>query len=270
MKKTLTIILTIILLISILVLGFACRKEAPKEESAGKTAEETLIEEDIEQSQEATKEKAIDETFETEDEDIEEATNTEVSIEEADQNANYNIEFDATWSSSSHPDNYVSSAHFSPFVVYSYDGTTQGRIFTIGSTSTPGMEDMAETGATGILEEEINQIIEAKNALSYFKAQTINSPGQIEVTLEFSQEFNHFIFVSMIAPSPDWFVTAEANLFIEGQWVDQLILDVISFDAGTDSGDSLTAANSDTNPKQPITLFDEDLQKLGLIIVTRT
>jgi hypothetical protein len=73
----------------------------------------------------------------------------------------------------------------------------------------------------------------------------------------------------MIAPSPDWFVAGEADLFADGQWVDQIVLDVISFDAGTDSGDTLTAVNSDTDPKQPISQFDESLQDLGTITITK-
>ncbi|MFC2159271.1 spondin domain-containing protein [Actinomycetota bacterium] len=185
------------------------------------------------------------------------------------ETVSYNFKFDAIWSDDSHPDDYVSNAHFSPFVVYSYDGTDQGRIYTIDSISTPGMEDMAETGATGMLEEEINRIIDSGNALSYVKAVRIDSPGQTEETLEFTQEFSQFIFVTMIAPSPDWFIAGEADLFIDGQWVDNMILDLISFDAGTDSGDSLTAANSDTDPKQPISRFDDSLQKLGTITITK-
>lgn len=222
------------------------------------------------EEEEVAEEETIEEVPSDEEESVEETDDAETPAVEAASSANYNIKFDATWSSSSHSDNYVSSAHFSPFVVYSYNGTTQGRIFAIGSVATPGMEEMAETGATGILEEEINQIIEEDNALSYAKAERIDSPGQTEVTLEFTQEFGQFIFVSMIAPSPDWFVTEEANLFVDGQWVDQIVLDVISFDAGTDSGASLTAANSDTDPKQPISRFDDSLQELGTITITKS
>lgn len=186
------------------------------------------------------------------------------------EEVSYNIRFDAIWSDSTHPDNYVSNAHFSPFVIYSYNGTDQGRIFTNGSISTPGMEEMAETGATSMLEEEINQIIAANNALSYVKAKSIDSPGQIEETLNFTQEFGQFIFVTMIAPSPDWFIAGEADLFADGQWVDQIVIDLISFDAGTDSGDTLTSADSDTDPKQPISEFDDSLQGLGTITITRS
>ena len=257
MKKTLITVIIIILLISIAVFGFACKKEVSIEESVEETLEEDPDDEMAEQPGEDTEEVSI------------EKTPKEEAADETNQEADYNIKFEATWSSDSHPDNYVSNAHFSPFVVYSYNGTDQGRIFTVDSISTPGIEEMAETGATDILVEEISQIIESNNALSYAKAVRIDSPGQTEIMLNFTQEFSKFIFVSMIAPSPDWFVAGEADLFIEGQWVDKMILDVISLDAGTDSGDSLTAANSDTNPKQLISRFDDILQKLGTITITK-
>lgn len=190
-------------------------------------------------------------------------------MEGADEIVSYTVSFKATWSIDTHPDNYVSNAHFSPFVIYAYNGAEKGRIYIEGETSTPGMEDMAETGATDMLEEEINQIIIERNAINYVKARSFDTPGQTEETLEFTPEFSSFIFVSMIAPSPDWFVAAEGDVFEDGQWVDELVLDVISFDAGTDSGETLTAANSDTVPKEPIAVFEGYLQALGTLTLTR-
>ena len=258
MERISIIIITIILIISISSSGLACEKETLIEGQTGETTEKAMADKEAEQSPQSS-----------ENGSIEEADTQDVPVVEAALSASYSIKFDATWSSSSHPDNYVSSAHFSPFVAYSYNGTIQGRIFTSDSVATPGMEEMAETGKTGILEEEINQIIEANDVLNYIKAERIDSPGQTEATLEFTQEFSKFIFVSMIAPSPDWFVAAEADLFVDGQWIDQIVLELISFDAGTDSGDSLTAENFDTNPKQPISLFDDSLQRLGTITITK-
>jgi hypothetical protein len=189
--------------------------------------------------------------------------------EGADETAVYTIKFEATWSSETHPEYYVSNAHFSPFVIYSYNGADEGRTYTIGNPASPGMEDMAETGATGKLEGEIDQIIENNYALAYTKATVFDSPGQVEGTLEFTPEFSQFIFVTMIAPSPDWFVAAEGDVFAEGQWIDELVLEVITYDAGTDSGETLTAANSDTDPEEPITVFDDYLQEMGTLTVTR-
>jgi hypothetical protein len=189
--------------------------------------------------------------------------------EGVDETAIYTIKFEAAWSSETHPGYYEPSAHFSPFVIYSYNGADEGRIYILDSQASPGMEDMAETGATGKLIEEIEQFIEGNYALAYTKAKVFDSPGQVEGVLEFTPEFSQFIFVTMIAPSPDWFVAAEGDVFVDGQWIEELVLEVISYDAGTDSGETLTAANSDTDPKEPVTVFDDYLQGLGTLTVTR-
>ena len=266
MKSSLIITLIVILIMTLAVSGSACKTDAPVEESAKVTTEISTSDEEKEQTVEAVEEET-EQSMEAD--EGSESSEEEEMLPEAEASNSYNIKFNATWSSDSHPDNYAANAHFSPFVVYSYNGTDQGRIFKEGTIASPGMEEMAETGATGILEEEISRIVDENNALNYVKANRIDSPGETEITLEFNQDFSQFIFVSMIAPSPDWFVVGEGNLFVDGQWVDQIVLDVISFDAGTDSGDSFTAADSDTDPKQPVNRMDESFQKFGVITITK-
>jgi len=192
----------------------------------------------------------------------------EQSAEEAAQSATYTVAFNATWSAETHPDQYPSNAHFSPLIAYGYSGAPDARMFTVGASSSLGMEQMAETGATGILEEEIQSIIASGGAYAYVKGSVFDSPGSDQVELSFTQEHSHLIFVSMIAPSPDWFVTAETALFENGQWVNEKVLEVVSYDAGTDSGAELTSADSDTNPKEAITLFPDYLKKLGNLTLT--
>jgi hypothetical protein len=57
----------------------------------------------------------------------------------------------------------------------------------------------------------------------------------------------------MIAPSPDWYVAGEnISLFVDGQFVDTIMVDAISYDSGTDSGPSFTSSNDDTDPAETI------------------
>ena len=57
----------------------------------------------------------------------------------------------------------------------------------------------------------------------------------------------------MIAPSPDWFIaTRNVELYKDGEWQESLTIPARLYDAGTDSGETFTAANDDTNPKEPI------------------
>ena len=84
----------------------------------------------------------------------------------ASENANYTITFDATWSAETHTDFYVSNAHFSPFVAYSHNGSPETHVFDIGSVASQGIEEMAETGETGLLEGEIQSRVTSGSILA--------------------------------------------------------------------------------------------------------
>ena len=59
----------------------------------------------------------------------------------------------------------------------------------------------------------------------------------------------------MIAPSPDWFVGVHDLDLCDssGQWRSEVVVDLLPYDAGTDSGPSYTSSDADTSPKQAIT-----------------
>jgi len=181
------------------------------------------------------------------------------------EKATYEIYFDAAWSAETHPADYDASAHFSPFIVYGHSDSPNALIFRENEFATAGMEQMAETGATDVLVGEIEAIIAAGDANDYIKGSRIDSPGTSSGKFGFSQILNQVTFVSMIAPSPDWFVAATTILFQDGRWVEELTLDLISYDSGTDSGASLTAADADTQPREAITRLPDNLQNMGTL-----
>jgi hypothetical protein len=269
-KKAINPVIIIMLSALLIIVIPGCKNgEASQDTETSPQQETETMQEEPAQEEDVKEAEGEEEAGETAEEDTEGEEDPGEVPEGVDETAIYNIKFEAVWSSETHPGYYESSAHFSPFVIYSYNGADEGRTYTLGSPSSPGMEDMAETGATGKLEEEIGQLIEDNYALAYTKAKVFDSPGQVEATIEFTPEFSQFIFVTMIAPSPDWFVAAEGDVFVEGQWIDELVLEVMTYDAGTDSGETLTAANSDTDPKEPVAIFDDYLQELGTLTVTR-
>jgi hypothetical protein len=62
--------------------------------------------------------------------------------------------------------------------------------------------------------------------------------------------------VSMVAPSPDWFVGVSGLSLLEGDdWISERILQLPAWDAGTDSGPSFESPDEDTEPPEPIHLF---------------
>jgi hypothetical protein len=181
----------------------------------------------------------------------------------------YKVEFIADWSEKTHPNDYPSGAHFSPFVAYSHNDSVDSQIFDKGQKATPGIEQMAETGNTNTLNQEIDKLISSNLAFKKTRGKLFNSPGIDSSELEFTRDYGHITFVSMIAPSPDWFVSQTTNLLKAEEWIDEIELALITYDAGSDSGRSLTAQDIDTQPKEPISVFSDNLQRLGKLILTR-
>ncbi len=164
----------------------------------------------------------------------------------------YRIEFEATWSDSTHPDDFPSGAHFSPLIGGVHNDSVS--FWELGDTASPGMEDMAETGRTRTLAGEVREEI-PDNALAVVEGSGTRSPGSTEIdTVVVNVEYPLVTLVTMIAPSPDWFagVTGQSLLDEDGEWVDGLRVVLYPLDAGTDSGNTYTSPNRNTSPKEPI------------------
>ena len=70
--------------------------------------------------------------------------------------ASYTVRMAVSWSEQLHPLWYPTGAHLSPMVAWSH--RLDDVVFATNKTATDGMEQMAETGATQILEQEIQGI----------------------------------------------------------------------------------------------------------------
>lgn len=166
--------------------------------------------------------------------------------------ATYRVVFDATWSSSTHPADFPSGAHFSPLIGAVHNGGAT--FWALGDTATRGIEVMAETGATGPLTTEISAAI-PDGALAVINGRGIGSPASAAIQgVVVREDFPLVTLVTMIAPSPDWFVgvAGQSLLMDDGRWAEELQVILYPFDSGTDSGTTYRSANRDTSPPQPI------------------
>ena len=174
------------------------------------------------------------------------------SLDPPSDSAAYRIVFNATWSSSTHPTNFPGGAHFSPLIGAVHNDSVS--YWEVGEAASPGIEQMAETGGTNTLTSEIRATI-PERAGAVINGRGISSPGsatiqRVTVTLDFPL----VTLVTMIAPSPDWFVGVSGMSLQDGlgQWVDELLVVLWPLDSGTDDGTSYTSGNDDSSPKQPI------------------
>ena len=163
--------------------------------------------------------------------------------------------FRATWNATSHGSSppFPSGAHFSRVV-----GTThpeQVSFWSSGAVATQGIESMAETGSVTALCDEVQAEVDRGRAGGCIRGgeASFPSPGTVTLAFDVDEEFPFLTLVSMIAPSPDWFVGVDGiGLQQSGCWVPRIEMDLTGYDAGTDSGMTFTAPDADVTPHEPI------------------
>ena len=188
----------------------------------------------------------------------------------------YKVTFDATWSEETHPDDFPPNPHFSGLIGASHN--ENGKFWREGELASPGIKNMAETGSKSPLNSEILNAISDKTAYKLISGGGISlSPGSVSVDFKVSKDYPLVTLVTMIAPSPDWFVGVDSlNLYENGSFVDEKVVTLYAFDAGTDSGETYTSPNEPTIPPVPIFkiegypfLYNEEIVPLGTFTFTK-
>ena len=127
--------------------------------------------------------------------------------------------------------------------------------------------------------------IASENAYKKYRRGSIR-PGtakQIITNIEVNSKYPLVSFITMIAPSPDWFVgVRDFNLCdtASGEWLDSRTRDLPPYDAGTDSGLAFESANDPTKPPENIHLLtnntegsfkgDKPVKRFGTFTFTKT
>ncbi len=193
------------------------------------------------------------------------------------ESVQYQVTFESFWSAETHPYEFPgASAHFSGLIGATHK--SDYKMWQTGALASPGIENMAETGGKSPLRNEIMDAIAAGDAEVILSGDGLgNSPSSVSLTFEASRQFPFVSLVSMIAPSPDWFVgVSGVNLIRNGQWLDELSVTLFAYDSGTDNGDAYFSANSDTVPKQPVSrlevlpfLVNDRVEPIGRLVFQR-
>lgn len=162
--------------------------------------------------------------------------------------ANYRVTIVIDWGPSTHPATLPPAAHVSQPVLVNH--SERGDLFRVGTLATSGIEFMAEQGGTATLsaEQRADPTVDEVRI-----AAGINGPGQRSFTLAVDRTNRFVSIVTMLAPSPDWFLGVDSlELFADGVWTPRIEVPLGAYDSGTDNGPRFLSANSDTNPAQPI------------------
>ncbi len=168
----------------------------------------------------------------------------------------YHVTFTSTWSAATHPDGFPSNPHFSPLIGATHCSCMS--FWEVGELASPGIKDMAELGATSALAAEVATAQGNGGAENLLAGPGIGvSPGMASLEFDITLDYPAVTLVSMVAPSPDWFVGVSGIVLFDGSdWVDSLVIELYPYDAGTDSGTDYTSSNQATQP--PVGIFQID------------
>jgi Spondin_N/Secretion system C-terminal sorting domain len=172
--------------------------------------------------------------------------------------ATYSVTFTSNWTQMAHPHssgNLPGNAHWTKLVGATHND--QVVFVEMGGLATPGVEDIAELGNNTIFFSEVNSAIALNYANFIIDGDDLpTAEGQIIINdIVTTEDYPLLTLLSMIAPSPDWMIAMNSVSLLDtnGDWIDEIIINLYPYDAGTDSGVDYTSPNMNTDPREPIT-----------------
>jgi hypothetical protein len=175
----------------------------------------------------------------------------------------YNVEFEANWSETTHPNAHPEEAGFSPFIVASHvDGI---EIYTLGLPPESGIAQLAKEGDLDELEQTFSSLRNASQVIDFEIGNAINTPSSSSIEIGLGPNYQFITVLAKILPSPDWFIGAKTTLLDpqDGQWYDQVIVEAIAYKAGLDSAETFNPPYFPKETSEGILLLKEGPLTLG-------
>lgn len=168
------------------------------------------------------------------------------------ESASYRVTFTSTWRAATHPDAFPPTAHFSDLIGATH--SARWTLWAVGGLASPGIERMAEGGKARPLADEVGAAIRTGDAGTLLRGPDLErSPGSVSLDFRVTRAFPLVSLVSMLAPSPDWFIgVAGFSLCDDDRWATERTVVLYAYDAGTDSGTTYETPDLDTQPREPI------------------
>jgi hypothetical protein len=162
--------------------------------------------------------------------------------------ATYRATLRSRWDAANFPTRFPASAHLTGLVGATHSASAS--FWAVGRAATLGVKNVAEFGSKSALLNEVAQAVAAGHAGAALSGDGVPA-GATQATLEFTLNQTHPLvtLLSMLGPSPDWFIGINAlPLFENGAWRTSVQLDLRVYDSGTDDGASFTAPNAVSTP----------------------
>ncbi|MEL6822091.1 MAG: spondin domain-containing protein [Calditrichota bacterium] len=175
-----------------------------------------------------------------------------------DEQATYRLVFATTWNDSTFSTSFPANRHFSGLIGATH---SEANLFwQDGVLSSVGIQRVAELGAKDSLQAEVIAAINSGSANSLLSGGDI--PLQADsVEMQFTVQLDAPLvtLVTMVAPSPDWFVGVNSlNMIAQNDWRNNFTVNLPVYDAGTDDGLRFESGNLEASPFKPIQRLSSD------------
>jgi len=170
----------------------------------------------------------------------------------ADPLARYKLTVSNGWTATAFPTQFPPTAHLTRFVGATHSDTIT--FWASGLAATLGVKNVAERGRTAEMTAEVMAAIAAGTAQTLLNADAIPLGGT-ETSLEFTltQTHSRVSLLSMLGPSPDWFIGLSGMaLFENGAWKQSVAMPLKAYDAGTDDGLTFLSPDAPTAPPRTV------------------
>ncbi len=169
----------------------------------------------------------------------------------APQEITYRVTFEGNWTRASTPGGVAPGGHFTTLI-----GGVHGSGVTFwraGERASPGVEGVAEEGFTGTFRSEVAASPHTRSVIRQGVAG--GGTGSATFNIDVTRTHPRVTLLSMIGPSPDWFVGVSGVSLLDGadEWRESHVVNLFPYDAGTEEGDDFSLSNPDTSPQGVIT-----------------
>ena len=167
----------------------------------------------------------------------------------------YDVTFTGNWSADTHPTGFPENAHFSPIIGGVHND--QATFWQRGEMASGGLEDVAEMGNPTRFRHEVATeagMGTVRSIIQHTLPPWMAPTGGLIMdtfTISATADFPLVTLVTMIAPSPDWFIGVSGLdlMDAQGQWRDSIRVELFPYDAGTEDGTMFALDNADTMPQ---------------------
>lgn len=165
--------------------------------------------------------------------------------------ARYRVTFEGTWTLAATPGGVHRNAHFSPLIGAVHND--QVSFWRPGGTASRELERVAELG----LQAQLRALMDRSPHVHAVLERDPGRGGTSRTTIDFeaTRDDPLVTLVTMIAPSPDWFVGVSGLSLLDdqGRWLTSRNVDLFPYDAGTEEGEGFSLDNPATVPRGTIT-----------------